>query len=104
MKTRYARVVAGLAAIVAASLLLHFLPFQTTASAIGSARPPAQAEPILLAAPGRLEGRTETVEVGASVDGIIASVLVSEGQRVGLGDVVATLSCSDLQTAREVVI
>ena len=36
----------------------------------------AGSPPPVLAAPGRVEGQSEVVEVGAAVDGVIAEVLV----------------------------
>src|SRR2546422_11514665 len=48
------------------------------------------------AAPGRLEGATEVVEVGAGMNGVIDEVLVHEGQNVSAGAVVARIECHDL--------
>jgi len=54
---------------------------------------------VALAAPGRIEGLTEVVNVNAGVDGVLASVAVHEGQHVDIGDVLATVHRDDL--ARE---
>jgi HlyD family secretion protein len=51
----------------------------------------------VLAAPGRVEGQSEVVEVGAAVDGVIAAVLVDEGQAVKAGELIARLACDDLE-------
>ena len=51
----------------------------------------------VLAAPGRVEGQSEVVEVGAAVDGVIAAVLVNEGQVVKAGELIARLACDDLE-------
>ena len=51
----------------------------------------------VLAAPGRVEGQSEVVEVGAAVDGVIAAVLVHEGQSVKAGTLIARLACDDLE-------
>jgi ABC exporter DevB family membrane fusion protein len=56
----------------------------------------SQTDPVALAAPGRIEGATEVVEVGAGMDGLIGQVLVEEGQRVEAGTVLARLVCDDL--------
>jgi HlyD family secretion protein len=52
---------------------------------------------VILASPGRVEGRSEVVEVGAGVDGVLTAVLVREGQKVTAGQTVALVSCADLQ-------
>src|SRR4051812_23533666 len=51
---------------------------------------------ITLACQGRVEGRTETVEVGAATDGVIQTVYVKEGATVRQGDKLATIGCPDL--------
>lgn len=52
---------------------------------------------VRVAAPGRIEGRSETIELGASVDGVLAAVLVEEGEHVRAGQLLATVQCDDLQ-------
>jgi multidrug resistance efflux pump len=51
---------------------------------------------VALACSGRVEGRGETVQVGAAADGIITSVRVIEGQTVRRGDLLAEIGCRDL--------
>ena len=53
--------------------------------------------PPVLAAPGRVEGQSEVVEVGAAVDGVIAELLVNEGQVIKTGDLIARIACDDLE-------
>ena len=65
---------------------------QVTATADPNATPAP-----VLAAPGRVEGQSEVVEVGAAVDGVIAAVLVTEGQAVKAGELIARLACDDLE-------
>src|SRR4051794_24173184 len=48
-------------------------------------------ETIVLASPGRIEGRSDTVEVGASIDGVIESIHVKEGSHVVKGQPLAEL-------------
>ena len=57
----------------------------------------AGSTPPVLAAPGRVEGQSEVVEVGAAVDGVIAEVLVKEGQLVKAGELIARIACDDLE-------
>src|ERR1041385_721780 len=52
----------------------------------------------LLASPGRIEGATEVISVGAGVDGVITELRVKEGQRVNAGDVVAVIDRADLHS------
>lgn len=61
-----------------------------------SAPPRPTAQSAALASPGRIEGRSETVLVGAAADGLIQSVEVAQGQSVKRGDILARLACADL--------
>jgi HlyD family secretion protein len=51
----------------------------------------------LFSAPGRIEGATETIDLGAGTDGVVASVLVREGDVVKRGQILAALACDDLK-------
>ena len=53
----------------------------------------------VLACPGRIEGRSDVMNVGAATNGLVRAVYVKEGQTVHQGDVLAELDCSDLQPA-----
>src|ERR1700722_14680828 len=57
---------------------------------------------IALASPGRIEARSDLVNVGAGIDGVVRSIHVQEGQTVQRGDVLADLACDDLQSALQV--
>src|SRR5262245_20382278 len=52
---------------------------------------------VVLAAPGRVEGRTEATDVGTGADGVLTAVLVEEGQKVVAGQLVATVDCANLE-------
>lgn len=54
---------------------------------------------VVLACPGRIEGRTETVQVGAGADGVVRQVLVREGQAVRRGARLAEIDCHDLESS-----
>jgi HlyD family secretion protein len=56
---------------------------------------------IILASPGRVEGRSETFEVGAGADGLIKAVYVKEGQLVSRGAWLAEIDCPDLKATFE---
>src|SRR5258706_15104604 len=45
---------------------------------------------VVLAAPGRVEGQSEVIEVGAGADGVLTEVRVREGQQVAAGGGVGT--------------
>src|SRR5579872_2340046 len=62
-----------------------------------SREPAAEAHAaVALACQGRVEGRTETVEVGAATDGVIQNVFVKEGEAVRKGADLAEIGCPDL--------
>ncbi|HEX5230576.1 MAG TPA: efflux RND transporter periplasmic adaptor subunit [Bryobacteraceae bacterium] len=65
-------------------------------------RPTRHTGSILLASPGRIEARSDVVNVGAAIDGVISAIRVKEGQTVRQGEVLAELGCSDLQSAVQV--
>lgn len=52
---------------------------------------------VVLACPGRVEGLTEVVDVGAGIEGVLTEVRVKEGQPVATGDVLAVVACGDLK-------
>jgi HlyD family secretion protein len=54
---------------------------------------------VALACKGRVEGRGETIEVGAGADGVVKAVLVEEGQTVRKGALLARIDCSDLEAS-----
>jgi ABC exporter DevB family membrane fusion protein len=51
----------------------------------------------VLAADGRIEGRSEATEVGPPMTGVVESVGVREGQHVAAGAVLAQIWCADLR-------
>lgn len=54
---------------------------------------------VVLACPGRIEGLSEIVKVGAGIDGLIKSVPVKEGQQVAAGELLAEIDRPDLAAA-----
>ena len=54
-------------------------------------------EQVVLAAPGRIEGLTEVVDIGAGVEGVVGEIPVKEGEWVEAGTVVARIDRPDLQ-------
>nr|AEQ20611.1 RND family efflux transporter MFP subunit [uncultured bacterium CSLF43] len=93
--------VTGLAALTI--LLIWNRPGQTTASAkVEISQTPAGLDRVRLACPGRVEGRTETIDVGAAIDGVVQTILVREGQQIEQGDAMAEIACEDLRSAWKV--
>ena len=54
---------------------------------------------VVFAAPGRIEGASETTQVGAAADGILKAVNVKEGQFVKKGTLLGQIACDDLQAS-----
>src|SRR5882757_5755452 len=54
---------------------------------------------VVFASPGRVEGASETTQVGAAADGILKAVYVKEGQFVRRGTLLGEIACDDLQPA-----
>ena len=54
---------------------------------------------VVFASPGRVEGASETTQVGAAADGILKSVYVKEGQFVKRGTILGEIACDDLRPA-----
>lgn len=52
---------------------------------------------VILAASGRVEGRSDTINLGAGTDGVISRILVTEGEHVKEGQVMALIFCDDLR-------
>jgi HlyD family secretion protein len=54
---------------------------------------------VVFASPGRVEGASETTQVGAAADGILKTVYVKEGQFVKRGTLLGEIGCDDLQAS-----
>jgi len=54
---------------------------------------------VVFASPGRVEGASETSQVGAAADGILKAVYVKEGQFVKRGTLLGEIACDDLKPA-----
>src|SRR5499433_2897645 len=76
-------------------IYVHARPGRGTIAAERSEAPDTTPE-VVLACPGRVEGLSELVGVGAGIDGVLASVLVKEGQQVAAGHVLALIDRRDL--------
>ena len=53
---------------------------------------------IALACPGRVEGHSDVINVGAGADGVLTAVLVQEGQQVRAAQVIALIDCREIES------
>jgi len=104
MKKSAIRISIGLVGLCLIGLLVRVLTSSPSVSAmhVTPAEKRADADSVVVACPGRVEGRTETIEVGAATDGVVQSVHVREGETVEQGTVLAEIGCSDLGSALSV--
>ena len=98
------RSIVGLSCLVVLAVVIYsFTPRASASAHIESLQLPPQPEPaIAVASPGRLEGLSDLVSVGAALDGVIQKIYVKEGQLVRQGDVLARIECNDLQAGLKV--
>jgi len=104
MKKNLIRIALCLVGLALALVVARMTPIQMVAQANRVASPGAESaqEPIALACPGRIEGKSETISVGAATDGVVQSIWVHEGQSVTKGEALAGIGCGDLESSREV--
>jgi HlyD family secretion protein len=60
---------------------------------------PSDTAEVLFAAPGRVEGLSDTIQLGAAADGVVKAVYVTEGQLVSKGTLLGEIVCDDLEAA-----
>lgn len=91
-------VIITLAVLVAAGAVA--IPFLYREQGLSTGRALASADrngpAVELAALGRVEGRGETISVGAAADGVVKQVLVEDGQDVTKGALLAAIDCDDI--------
>jgi len=59
---------------------------------------------VAFASPGRVEGASETTQLGAAADGILKAVYVKEDQFVKRGTLLGEIACDDLQASLQTAI
>jgi HlyD family secretion protein len=59
---------------------------------------------VAFASPGRVEGASETTQVGAAADGILKAVYVKEGQFVRRGTLLGEIACDELQASLQTAV
>jgi HlyD family secretion protein len=65
--------------------------------AVAAADPAGTPGEVVFASNGRVEGASETVDIGAGIDGVIAELRVHEGDQVNAGDVLAVIDRRELK-------
>ncbi len=78
-----------------------FLVDGTHARAQAGGRPEDNHAKVTAAAPGRIEGSAEAIEIGASIGGIVGTVLVKQGDIVSVGQLLVRIDCSDIAAQLE---
>jgi len=59
---------------------------------------------VAFASPGRVEGASETTQVGAAADGILKAVYAKEGQFVKRGALLGEIACDELQAGLQTAV
>src|ERR1700730_17355133 len=59
---------------------------------------------VAFASPGRVEGASETTQVGGAADGILKAFYVKEGQFVKRGTLLGEIGCDELQASLQTAI
>ena len=99
------RGIGGLTIVVATASVL-FLRSSRNSDSIQTAEEPfsSATASVVLACPGRVEGLSETTQVGAAADGILKAVYVKEGQVVKKGTLLGEIACDDLKASSQTAI
>lgn len=56
---------------------------------------------VLAAAPGRIEGSADAIDVGASISGIVQKITVKQGDTIAVGQELVQIDCSDIAAQAE---
>src|SRR3989475_1409138 len=99
--TARSRWVIGGSAIFLVILIVAFLGSTRNKSSVQARGIPSDAAgaTVAFASPGRVEGASETTQVGAAADGILKAVYVKEDQFVRRGTLLGEIACDDLQAS-----
>ena len=88
------KIIASILIVLIGLILAWFVKDRSTASIIPSAS--GTILNISTAAPGRIEGLNETINLGVAATGLIQDVLVKTGDSVKRGQLLAHMECNDL--------
>src|SRR5437879_5622536 len=104
--TARSRWVIGGSAIFLVVLIVAFLGSTRNKNSVQARGIPSDngAATVAFASPGRVEGASETTQVGAAADGILKAVYVKEGQFVKRGNLLGEIACDELQAGLQTAI
>src|SRR6266481_5506857 len=105
--TARSRWVIGVSAIVLVIVVVAFVGTMRSRNSVqarGIGSENAAAAAVVFASPGRVEGASETTQVGAAADGILKAVYVKEGQFVKRGTLLGEIGCDELQASLQTAI
>src|SRR5439155_8762099 len=104
--TARSRWVIGGSAIFLVILIVAFLGSTRNKSSVQARGIPSESggTTVAFASPGRVEGASETTQVGAAADGILKAVYVKEGQFVKKGTLLGEIACDDLRASSQTAI
>jgi len=91
-----AAIVIGMLLGGAAVWLSYNRPVAKSSSIAAAATSPLL--PVIAAAEGRVEGRTQNIEVEASANGVVQSLIVREGQKVAKDQIIGQIACENLDS------
>jgi HlyD family secretion protein len=99
--TARSRWVIGVSAIVLVIVVVAFVGTMRSRNSVQARGISSEnaAATVVFASPGRVEGASETTQVGAAADGILKAVFVKEGQYVRRGTLLGEIGCDDLQAS-----
>ncbi|HEY6466576.1 MAG TPA: efflux RND transporter periplasmic adaptor subunit [Candidatus Acidoferrales bacterium] len=95
MRKLFMVLAAGLALAIPLFIWMQRTPEPKRAESRGASGA-ASISGVQLAALGRVEGRGETISVGAATDGVVKEVFVTAGQEVSKGALLAAINCDDI--------
>ena len=87
----------GVSAIVVVIIAVAFLGTTRDRNSVQARGGSSAIGTVVFASPGRVEGASETTQVGAAADGILKAVYVKEGQFAKKGTLLGEIGCDDLQ-------
>jgi multidrug resistance efflux pump len=90
--------IGGLVTLLVAATVVFLAPSRNKNSVQAHGAPfDVATATVVFASPGRVEGASETTQVGAAADGILRAVHVKEGQFVKKGTLLGEIACEELQ-------
>jgi HlyD family secretion protein len=96
----------GGSAIVSLIVVVAFLGITRSRNSVQARGIPSDSATatVAFASPGRVEGASETTQVGAAADGVLKAVYVKEGQFVKRGTLLGEIACDELQASLQTAI